>query len=578
MAEANLELYQLAVQRALTDFRYFAERCVYIRQKNGVVGTLKLNKVQNAFIDEIEKQEKAGQPIRIIILKARQMGISTVIQAYALWRMLRASNVNVLEIAHDRKSAAGILDINRFAIKHIPGWFRAIKNVEEEYFTKYEITFAGLGSSLSISSSESKEPGRSQTIHIVHLSEVAFFEDAERIVRPLFAAVPKLPNTAIFIESTGNGPAGFFYDLYMRSLNAEKAGKPTAYKALFFPWYVHDEYEMPVPEGTIVYEPPELAHLHLPKEKLYWRQRIIEDDYNGDEDAFKLEYPATVEDAFISTEATIFNSKAILQRLREIENVKYVEGFLTRRLMDSPPEFIQQDGERFRIFKFPDKTHLYVIGADTGSGIVVNREGDYSSADVVDVMTGEQVAQLHLLAEPTSYAEDLYNLGMFYNTALIAVEADGHGLSVMNKLREMGYTRIYQRRVFDKISNQWVGKIGWATTPKTKKLIIDSLRADFYNMTLIINNKETLNEMATFVKLANKSDSMGAVVGAHDDRVMSLAIANQVRRDYANYNLQDFISNTQENTEMQAEPTLAQQIRQSIYNRKNYHSELGRYY
>jgi hypothetical protein len=552
---------------------------MYIRNKMGEVVPLELNNVQKALLKEIQAQEQAGKPVRIIVLKARQMGISTVIQAYILWRMLRDDNVNAVELAHEKEAARSILDINRFAIKHLPGWFRVVKQVKEEYFTKYEISFATNGSSLTVTSSEGKEPGRSRTIHLAHLSEAAFYENAEGVTRALFAAIPKTPNTAIFIESTGNGPEGFFYNLFTKTWNAQQRGKPTAYRAIFYPWYMHEEYRMPVPDGEEVYCPPELEHLNLSKEQLYWRQWVIENEFDGDEDAFRLEYPTTIEEAFLRKDANLFRPEAIMRRLKEIENVTYTDGYLVRVTADAPVQFVEQPGERLKVFKPPEPGKVYVIGADTGSGVVINRVGDFSSADVLDVVTGEQVAHLHMLAEPTSYAQDLFLLGKWYNDALIAVEADGHGLSALNWLRDNGYYALYQRKVFDKISNQWVGKLGWATTPKTKKFIIDNLRADFYNGSVVINNKETLQEMSTFVRLSDKNDKIGAVSGAKDDRVMSLAIAAQVRREYSGY-----VANNVE--QQQAAPVPVQEDAQQVplaamirkmRERRLEHPDLGRY-
>lgn len=526
-------LYMAAANTALRDFEYFAERCIFIRNKEGRVVPLKLNRVQKKLFMEIEKQVREGRPVRIIIVKARQMGISTLIQAYILWRMVRQPNVRCIELAHKRDAAEKILEINRFAFQHLPSWFVVVRNLKVDYFSKYEISFAGWGSSLEIASADGNEPGRGSTYHIAHLSEAAFYPTGKNIERPLLASIPQTRNTAVFIESTGNGPAGSFYNRFMKAWNAEKQGRHHAWKAIFFPWYEHEEYQMPVPDGIEVYCPPELEHLNLTKEQLYWRQWMIENYYNGDEDAFRLEFPATIEEAFMRSDANIFNPQAILKRMREIESVHVEEGFLAQTTLSSKPQFFPQRGESLKIFVPPVPGRQYVIGADTGSGVVVNGEGDYSSADVLDVVTGEQVAHLHMLAETSTYAQELRLLAMYYNDAFIAVEADGHGLAVLGWLRDQGYTNLYRRRVYDKLNNIWVDKLGWSTTPRTKKFIIDNLRADFYNGSIIINCKETLEEMSTFVKHADKKDYIGAINGAHDDRVMSLAIANQVRREYS---------------------------------------------
>jgi len=530
----DTKLIVKASKKALSNFEYFARRCFYIVTKDGVTAPLVLNRAQSKLVECIEQQQRSGKPVRIIILKARQLGISTVIEAYILWRLLREGYLSALELAHEKGDAARhILDITRYAVEHLPQWFRAVLGVQEKYFTKTEITFEHNYSSLSISSADSKEAGRSQTIHLLHLSEVAFYPDTDRLLKSLFAAVPKSNKTAVFLESTGNGPAGYFYDTYTRA----KQGK-NEYIPLFFPWYWDDNYRMEVPEGVEVECPESLRELYekgeIDDEQLYWRQWVIENDYNGDEDAFAQEYPATEEEAFIREASVVFNPHMIYQKKRKIEDIKPAKGFLRQENDLAPVVFVPQKTDKLLVFERPVPGRFYVIGADVGSGVVINREGDYSSADVLDVVTGMQAAHLHYLVEPASFADDLYLLGMWYNNALIAIEVTGgHGLSAATALRDKGYTMIYQRKVYDKVKKQDVNKIGFDTTKRTKKMIIDNLRADLRNNDIKVMHKNTLDEMLTFIKTA--SDKLEAVAGAKDDRVISMAIAAQVRREAAVY-------------------------------------------
>lgn len=559
-----------ATKKALRDFEYFAKRCFYIRSKDGKVKPLVLNKEQKIIVDRIKKQQRAGKPVRIVILKARQVGVSTVIEAYILWRLLRDSNINALELAHEKESARYILSISRFAVKRMPDWFRAVCGVKEEYFTKYEIAFEHNGSSLSISSADSDEPGRSRTLHLLHLSEAAFYRNADELLKALFAAVPKTPNTAVFVESTGVAPAGFFYDLYTQAKNGKND-----YEAIFFSWYMHEEYRMPVPEGVEVEVPPGLEHLD--KEQLYWRQWVIENDYLGDESKFTQEYPATEEEAWLRETANVFSPRMVNARIKEVEKLEYIEGYLVRRTAESPIEFIAGVGEKLHIYKKPEPNRMYVIGADVGSGVVVNREGDYSSADVIDIVTGEQVAHYHVLLEPGQFAQELILLGTFYNNALVAVEVTGgHGLSVVTTMRDNNYTALYRRKVYDKISQSWVDKLGWNTTKATKNMIINGLRADFRDGNMIVNEKATLKEMLTFIKLSDKSDQIGAAPGAKDDRVISVAIAAQVRREA----VPTAVSTSQQN---KTEQPAVQEPQQNPWRRRkgNYkfaHPELGAFW
>jgi hypothetical protein len=512
-----------AVRAALADFEYFCRRFFFIRRKDGTVGTLELNSIQRKIVAAINKQVAGKRSVRLVVLKARQMGVSTVIQAYILWRMLRDGNLSAMEIAHEREAARHILDINRFAVRSLPEWFRAAVGIKETYFTKYEMAFAN-GSSLVISSAESSNPGRSRTLHLVHLSECAFYEDAGSLTRALFAAVPDFNNTAVFVESTGDGPAGWFHDTFQRA----KRGL-SEYEALFFPWYEHEEYRRPVPPGVEVRRPPELSGVPLTVEQLYWRQWKVENDFGGDEEKFRREFPATEEEAFISGSATLFDYSLIGARLREVEALVPWQGFLV--VQGSRVEFQHAPGERLRVFKPPVPGRQYVVGVDVGSGAAI--EGDFSVATVLDAATGEQVAIMAAnRMEPLQFAYEVKLLGTWYNMALVAPEVtDGHGLSVANWLRDEGYYMLYRRRVFDKVTSDWTHKLGWRTDRRTKGLIIDALRADFANGAVVLNDAETLKEMRVFIR--HDDGQLGAAAGAHDDRVMALAIANQVRREVA---------------------------------------------
>ena len=536
---SDAELAVKATKKALSDFEYFCKHCIRIRAKDGTVRPLVLNSVQRKVLSRVRRAEASGRPLRFVILKARQMGVSTFIEIYLLWRLLREGNLSALIMAHEKQqSAPHIYGIMRFAAKNLPQWFRAVAGISAEYDTKTGIVF-GNGSSASVTSADSDEPGRSLTIQLIHLSEAAFYEDAEGITAPLFAALPKTANTAVFVESTGNGPAGFFFNYYQRA----KRGK-NEYLPLFFPWYEHEEYRLPVPEGVKPYCPPELEELYaagkIDDEQLWWRQWVIENDFGGDESRFQIEYPATEEQAWLSNTANWFDTGAIYQRLKELKEVPFDEGFLYED--GAAAKFQQAAGERLHVFKYPEPGRFYVVGADVGSGVATGGDGDASCADVLDVITGEQVAHLHMVAKPTLFAQELKSLGMWYNNAMIAPEVTGgHGLTVALWLAENGYPLIYHRRVYDSTNKVFVSKIGWDTSRSTKMVIVNLMRAAFTNGEVVINEEGTLREMLTFIRPVSKKtgtvrhDKAEAMPGAHDDRVLSIMIANALRKDVMPY-------------------------------------------
>lgn len=553
------QLAQELTKRALQDFDFFCRKCFHIKTKAGDVKTLEMTNVQRLLAATWERQIAEGKPIRIIILKARQMGISTVIDAYILWRELRQGNVSALEIAHEKDAAAHILDINKFAVENFPPWFVAVLQIDTGLFNKNEVKFDHNNASLNISSADSKEPGRSRTNHYLHLSEVAFYpaDRGPAIIRAAFGSLPDHPGSIVFMESTGNGPAGLFYNYY----TAAKNGK-NDYIPLFFPWFYHEEYRMKVPNGVEVECPPRIHQFYLDglidDEQLYWRQQTIANKFEGNEGNFLAENPEFEEDAWFTEAANLFDTSALYERLKHLP--AFDAGFLVDGTFQPHPQ------ERLHIYKYPEKGRVYVIGADVGSGVTVNRVGDGSSADVLDAETGEQVAHLYVVAEPTLYAADLKELGRFYHDALIAPEVTGgHGLSVVNWLRDNGYTNIYLRRVFDKISQQHVHRLGWDTTKSTRPFMINHLRAAWRNGEVIVNEESTVREMLTFVK---NGDKFEAAPGAKDDRVMSLAIANMVRKDAAQF-IQTTVAQAQEEAKEEAVPVRRQFVLNHLRNKDN---------
>jgi hypothetical protein len=252
----DAEALSKAARIALDQFDFFCRHCVRIRDKQGRVVPLVLNRAQRTVLTEITKQEAAGLPVMIAVLKARQMGISTLLEVYIFWRGLCKGNVGALGMAHEKQDAAPhIFSITRFAAKNLPEWFRIATGIDLDIDSRMRLVFSN-GFEFSVTSAESKSPGRSLTIQYVHLSEAAFYPDAQKITAPLFAAMPKTSEMVVLVESTGNGPAGWFYDLFTGAVNGNND-----YKAIFLPWYIHEEYRASVPQGHRPYAPPELEQL-----------------------------------------------------------------------------------------------------------------------------------------------------------------------------------------------------------------------------------------------------------------------------------------------------------------------------
>lgn len=174
-----------------------------------------------------------------------------------------------------------------------------------------------------------------------------------------------------------------------------------------------------------------------------------------------------------------------------------------------------------RIWVMPDAQHRYVIGADVAEGL---EHGDYSCAQVLDVNTGEQVAQWHGHIPAREFGQQLALLGRFYNTALVGCEANNHGISSIDALRDLNYPRIFRKRTVGETSVKTTIKWGWHTNRQTKPLMIDGLDDAIRQEAIVIYDRYTIGELRTYVR-----DEKGHLHGSpHDDRVVALAIAVQM--------------------------------------------------
>jgi len=175
------------------------------------------------------------------------------------------------------------------------------------------------------------------------------------------------------------------------------------------------------------------------------------------------------------------------------------------------------------VWREPQDGHIYCIGVDTAEGLV---HGDYSCAQVLDVRTGEQCAVWHGHIPPDVLAEEIFMLGLWYRDALCCVESNNHGLTTIVQLRHLGYPNLFRKRTLNRTTSRVSQEFGWKTTRTTKPLLIDDLGMALRGGELTIFDRYTLAELRTYVR-----SSRGSMSGSpHDDRVMALALSNEMRQ------------------------------------------------
>ena len=175
------------------------------------------------------------------------------------------------------------------------------------------------------------------------------------------------------------------------------------------------------------------------------------------------------------------------------------------------------------VWERPEGWCGYVLGVDTAEGL---GHGDYSCVQVIDVKEGEQVAIWHGRIPPDELAYEVYNIGIWYGNALCCVESNNHGLTTITQLRQLGYPNLFRKRSLNKETNRMSQEFGWKTTRTSKPLMNDDLGMALTHEELMLRCKDTMAELRTFVR-----NDRGSMSGSpYDDRVMALALANQMRK------------------------------------------------
>jgi hypothetical protein len=511
--------------------RRFIEKNLYIRTKNATIVPLKLNPAQVRLYEVLEGQRKAKKPMRVIILKARQLGFSTLAEALIFQRTATKKNVNSLIIAHREDSTANLFKMSKLFFEQMPDELRPMhknSNARELVFENPErdpekkAKDPGLMSRIRCNTAGGGGVGRSDTIHNVHASEFAFWAgDKTATWVGIMQAVPAEPETMVIVESTANG-----YDEFHRMWEAAVRGE-NDFVPLFFPWFENPEYRKKVAPCTQWSEEEKAlaAEYGLDEEQLAWRRWCIRNNCAGDERMFRQEYPSCPDEAFLTTGQSVFDNDKAARRRTEVPQpvsrgcFQYDMGADMLSLQNI--RWVEQPEGIIRIYEKPRPRRHYVVGGDTaGVG------SDWFVGQVLDNCTGNQVAVLRHQYDEDQYARQMYCLGCYYNDALLGVETN-YSTYPVKMLSLLGYPRLYVRELVDTYNGGMKEAFGFETTSRTRPVMIAQLVAAFREHPESICDGDTLGEMMTFQY--NQDRRPEAMAGEHDDLVMALAIAHYIR-------------------------------------------------
>lgn len=459
-----------------------------IKTKDARLATFTFNAVQ----EDVHRTETQ----RDMYLKARQLGVSTYSLIKKLDYAITHPNTATAIVAHKENKVQTLFEIVRLAYQYLPN-HPAIKP-KVSYDNRNELYFPDINSKIYVAMDT-----RSDTVHNLHISEVAFLADADRKLIGIFESVPK--DGIISLESTANGTAGYFYEQW--------ENKDSEFKKHFYNWTWDIGYQT---ETSLTIS--QLYEMYHPYAIRYGLIKDIAEKYNLTaaqfnwyiakvmrlKDLVMQEYPTSALEAFISSGRNVF----------------YI-GDLQKQFPKQP---IDRQWQDLIIWEKPLEGFKYSMGVDTSEG-----EGNDSAVlSVWNANTGEQVAEY---ANPTTKPDVLagiaIEIGRFYNKAVIVPEINSSGLVFASKIKGK-YGNLYMRETFDRRTKETKKQIGWRTTAVTKPLMVADFEEAVRDSSVTINSSELIKEMKTFVRTDESLKSgYGADGSNHDDRVMAAMLAFQ---------------------------------------------------
>ena len=526
--------------------RWYIETFLKIRDKSATIVPFMLNTAQKIVMLIIEQDVKDEKPLRYIVLKARQMGLSTLFEGLIFQDTANNENKASLIIAHEETASSNLFNMSKLFYEEIPELIRPMKKYSNGKILSFENAEGdenikarnpGLRSKITIATAGTGEVARSATYHNVHASEVAFFPDAKTTMLGLMQCVPDLPNTMVVWESTANGVGDFFHDMWQKAVRGENEFTP-----IFLAWFVDPLYtrlfrsdterDVFIAEVNANYKDSQgnnvrtyecdLMDKHgLTYEQMNWRKHTMANKCQGDEMLFMQEYPSTPEEAFISTGRPKFSIKA-LKKYQTITKEPLFRGYLIENqegqviFQDDPTGYVQ-------LWKKPEEDKFYCIGADVAEGLIL---GDYSCGMVGDSNSFDVDAMWYGKIDPDLFGVELVKLAKYFNQAYLGVENNNHGLTTISTIKRLEYWNLYYSKSYDRINDVLTQKLGWTTSPRTKPLMIDKLAEFLREMYLGIYSTLIVGEAFTYV--IEDNGRTNAQNGCNDDTIMATAIMLQL--------------------------------------------------
>ena len=546
-------------ERLACDFYYWAATKVRIKPKGGGPDVnFRLNYPQRQLIEELEKMRRAGEPIRLVLLKARQWGASTAVQVYIGWlQLVHAKGLNSLIIAHQRVATDEIKDMYDRMIRNYgrqddedPDDFKSEFTLKHVGGTGVNFRIPDRDCKIKLGTAEKPHAVRGGDYNLIHLSEVGLWRTTpgnspEEIVRAATSGVLLKANTLIVLESTANGVGTYFHNEYLSAREGT-----SQFKALFVPWFHIKEYTLPIDdpdefirdlrerrEDSVRTERSEsgtyLWSLWLEGATLEGIKWYVEERKKyTDHASMASEYPSTDEEAFANSGERVFSTEGV-ERLRGGVRDDCLTGEI-----GADGKFYEECKGRLKVWRHPQRDaegmtwqRRYMAVVDVGGR---SDRADWSVVAVFDRgvcgKPPEVVAQWRGHVDFDLLAQIAARIAGWYCNALLVVESntleahdsdrdvDGDSSPAVTDFLQRIYPNLYRRAS----EGGRRKKVGFHTNRHTKPMVIGTLVRAVREGEYVERDKDALTEYMQYERKPN--GAYGACRGCHDDILMTRAI------------------------------------------------------
>lgn len=534
--------------KCLASPRYFLEDYFFIRIKEQALlrPLWPFLDSQEMFLEAAERQLRNKQVIRLIVLKARQLGITSISVGLMCWLAFLHPMFQVLSMADEDERVYVNFEMARTAYDNLPWWLRPEKRYDEKGtilgFDRAKEAERkadpGMGSLIHFeSSNQPSGAAYSKSLYGAHLAEVARYRNSDAITEGIFGSLVKYRNSIGIMESTARGRTGkgaIWHNICNAAQDRELPD--LAWEFLFIEWFREPGYCVSVPENfqasneelALRKKVKEECDFDLSNGQLQWsrQQRAQFEAVDGTPEKFDQEFPATPTMAFIASGQCAFSKKRLGEMIIHFCRKPEWTGKIRLFKDNVTPKLVTLTGPEAElwIWEFPKKNGTYYIGADPTLGT-----GDDPACAQVYCIPDDityplrQVARWRGFSAPIQFARILAALGYFYNTAEVAPECNKITTVASDLVKVLGYPRWYRWLREDKARNAYSNWIGWQTTWRNKTELISRYREALDEWTVLVKCEKDVEEMLDFVE---KEDGTDKYEGReHDDCVMAHMIS-----------------------------------------------------